>query len=169
MRPRGGQKGGLNSMYDFASRIAAAEKLPSLVFLHKPSPPRQNARNVPLAERPTLSLRFLISSVMQRNAIRRHDAQYAGVRTHPIDVSQTLPEDHAVVANVKLGTGALRKKTIASVDRATKLTARGETQSKVTQASRNHEADPAHPHRNAPASDHDWPAHVNSREVEQRH
>jgi hypothetical protein len=45
----------------------------------------------------------------------------------------------------------------------------GETQPEVAQASRDDEAGPAHPHRYSPATDNDWPTHVNPQEMEKRH
>jgi hypothetical protein len=49
------------------------------------------------------------------------------------------------------------------------LAARGKTQPEVAQASRDDEADPAHPYRCSPATDNDWPTHVNPQEMEERH
>jgi hypothetical protein len=49
------------------------------------------------------------------------------------------------------------------------LAARGETQPKVAQASRDDEADPAHPHRCSPAADNERPTHVNPQEMEEPH
>ena len=49
------------------------------------------------------------------------------------------------------------------------LAARGKTQPEVAQASRDDEADPARPYRCSPATDNDWPTHVNPQEMEERH
>ena len=56
-------------------------------------------------------------------------------------------------------------KTLAATDLATA----GETQPEVAQASPNDEADPAHPHWCSPATDNDWPTHVNPQEMEESH
>ena len=43
-----------------------------------------------------------------------------------------------------------------------------ESQPEKSEATSDDEADPAHPHRYRPASDHDWPVHINPHQVEQR-
>jgi hypothetical protein len=59
--------------------------------------------------------------------------------------------------------------TVTADGGAMDLAARGKTQPEVAQASRDDEADPAHPYRCSPATDHDWPTHVNPQEMEERH
>src|SRR5215813_7436580 len=43
------------------------------------------------------------------------------------------------------------------------------SQPEKSEATRDDEADPAHPHRYRPVPDHDWPVHINPHQVEQRH
>src|ERR1700730_15936933 len=56
-------------------------------------------------------------------------------------------------------------KTLAATD----LAAAGENQPEVAQASPDDEAGPAHPHWCSPATDNDWPTHVNPQEMEESH
>src|SRR5262249_3444263 len=43
------------------------------------------------------------------------------------------------------------------------------SQPEKSEATRDDEADPAHPHRYRPVPDHNWPLHINPHQVEQRH
>jgi hypothetical protein len=52
---------------------------------------------------------------------------------------------------------------------ATNLAARGESEPEIAHASRDNEADPAHPDGYSPATNNDRPTHDNPQEVEQRY